>query len=555
MDEGARRQQLFREMRAAGFEADRTRNSGHWFNGTRHVAGRDVSVTVVFLDLEFTRLPAALLRHPQQEAPEVVAHLDRLGGLCFARHGDILLDRYNIPGSVQLCVELIDKGLERALTHQRLQNEIAAEFPQHWGGTTFYYDLPRGDRFAQEPGPAHFVTLEDGRHLLSETRTLPQRFGCGAKATKGLKPNATVIYTERELTFQRGHGRPKNLGEFIAYCTAEGHAQRADIVRLLTKQSPFSGLIFLHAPNGCVGIRVVAQAERPRPGFRAVSNAERIRSSPGACDVARFSGSRADLVHIFERNMHQQTPLTATNITLVGCGTIGSHLAKMLVQSGAGHSGGRLLLIDDQSLEPGNIGRHYLGPIHIAHFKSKALQEELQRSYPDARVVAHTDDALASTSLFAKDALVIDATGEEGVGLALNDHLYNSEVARLHVALFGNGAAAQALLVDGHEYGCYRCLKTPDGRQWRFDPMKSGFAPQEKTAACGEGQFIPYAVAAPATAAGLALQLALAWRSGNPSPRLRTMRIDPEVTRQVGDKNPSKMDGCPACKEREAEAV
>jgi len=205
------------------------------------------------------------------------------------------------------------------------------------------------------------------------------------------------------------------------------------------------------------------------------------------------------------------------------------------------------LLVDNQSLAPGNIGRHYLGPIHIGAPKAEALKSELQRCFPDCEIIAVSNEALGAVGMYNKDDLVIDATGEEALAIALNDHLFGGQAARLHVALFGNGAAAQALLVDGDEYACYRCLKTIDGKQWRYDPMKPGNAPEERAAACGEGNFIPYAVAAPSMAAGVALRLALDWRSGDPSRRLRTLQIDKKLASNIDDKNPKKLKDCPAC--------
>ena len=56
--------------------------------------------------------------------------------------------------------------------------------------------------------------------------------------------------------------------------------------------------------------------------------------------------------------------------------------------------------------------------------------------------------------------------------------------------------------------------------------MKSGITVEQTAAACGEAQYIAYGVAAPAMAAALGLQLVLDWNSGNPGPRLRTVRVE-----------------------------
>ena len=122
----------------------------------------------------------------------------------------------------------------------------------------------------------------------------------------------------------------------------------------------------------------------------------------------------------------------------------------------------------------------------------------------------------------------------------------------LHVRLFGNGAAAQTLLVDGPDFACFKCLKPDHGGNWRFSPLKSGVAATQTVAACGESQYIAYGVAAPAMAAALALQLILDWNNGTPAPRMRTIRIEKKDTQEVADKNPDRSPRCPACGNHQA---
>ena len=139
--EGERARDLFRTLAHKGFRRDRSLRGTYRFTGKLSVVGREVGVAIEFRDLESTRLPKLTLLNPDVEAPEVVAHLEASGALCFARNEDLVLDRYDVGGTALLCLELGRRGLERALTHKRLQGEIAQEFPQHWLGKSFYYDV------------------------------------------------------------------------------------------------------------------------------------------------------------------------------------------------------------------------------------------------------------------------------------------------------------------------------------------------------------------------------------------------------------------------------
>ena len=108
--------------------------------------------------------------------------------------------------------------------------------------------------------------------------------------------------------------------------------------------------LFVNAPNGCVGV----MADASHPNLRAAQRRQGLRgisfvARPEKIRVHRYSGIPLDLPFIFRRNMNRHNPLFGRRIALIGCGTIGSHLAKFLVQSGSGHEGGTLLLLDNQS--------------------------------------------------------------------------------------------------------------------------------------------------------------------------------------------------------------
>lgn len=554
--EGERARDLFHTLAHKGFRRDRTRTGTHRFTGEFSVVGREVGVAIEFRDLEFARLPKLTLLNPDDEAPEVVAHLQASGALCFARNEDLVLDRYEVGGTALMCLELARRGLERALTHKRLQGEIAQEFPQHWFGRNFYHDVAgtahAGAKLYSVPrdGASALLLLADADEKLK--RLVPAKADRGRIAAASRR--AFVFRSDSELTFMPGFRQPRTLEEFLAWLETmvPGGTERA----LKELSSGFPGApvpLFVRAENGCVGISVSANAAplrgaQRREGFRRIA-----RAGAGRIEVERYSGARIDLPAIFGRNMHKQSPLTGRRIALIGCGTIGSHLAKFFVQNGAGHEGGGLLLVDDQSFEPGNVGRHYLGTACVGEWKAEALKRELQRHFAEAHIRAVRADAVGLSASLASYELVVDATGEEGVSLALNHDFVarRREEERtpdvIHVWLFGNGVAGQALLVDGPQFGCFKCLKPDHGGQWRYDPLKSGTAVEQTAAACGEAQYIAYGVAAPAMAAALGLQLVLDWNSGSPGPRLRTVSVEKKATVEVKDRNPPPSDRCPAC--------
>jgi molybdopterin/thiamine biosynthesis adenylyltransferase len=550
-----RAKELFQALSSKGFKRDRTSTKAFRYIGSLKAAGRHVAVSIIFADLEFTCLPVLALVNPEREAPHVVAHLSVAGVLCFARNEDFVLDRYFVGRTALMCLELARRGLERALTHKHLENEIAQEFPQHWLGIPFYHDIITATR-----GPAKLFDLPNRSgfrsFLLADRNDVLKRFVVGKADREKIIASshpAFVFYSKIDLTFNRDFRQPNNLADFLAWLDNVLPNSREAAMRALARHLPPRLVsLFVCAPNGCVGVMLddsspfIKAAQRPQGLHRIIrGNADKI-------DVRRYSGTRIDLRFIFERNMNKRISLIGRRIALIGCGTIGSHLAKFLVQSGAGHEGGTLLLLDNQILEPGNVGRHYLGTTCVGLRKPDALKSEIQRQFPEANILPMSTDAVGFLGSLIGYDLVIDATGEEALSMSINDYFSRCRsdgegTDIVYVRLFGNGAAAQALLVNGTEFACFKCLKPDHSRDWRFNPLKAKVEPAFAAAACGEGQFIPYGVAAPAMAASLALQIILDWNSGVPSPRMRTIRIEKKDTKEIADKNPDRSTHCPAC--------
>lgn len=551
-----RKKELFQALASKGFKRDRSDTEAFRYTGKLSAAGRNLNVEIRFRDLEFTRLPTLTLLHPEKEAPQVVAHLETSGALCFARNEDLVLDRYNVGGTALMCLEMARLGLERALTHKHLESEIAQEFPQHWGGRQFYYDIADNGsgrawlyRAPRENGTdVNFLTDQD-----SKLRRLVPRES-DREPIISSSVSVYVFHCNKQLTFVSGLRRPRTLEEFAKWLETMVPGSAIQAVAELSANFPRApSPLFVKAENGCVGISINSRTGILRGAQRKQGFEHILRRNLDKIHVERYNGTRVDLPTLFGRNMNKQTPLTGRRIALIGCGTIGSHLAKFLVQNGAGHEEGRLLLVDNQSLEPGNVGRHYLGAAEIGEDKADAMKRELIRKFAEAKIRTEIADAKRILPQLTGYDLIVDATGEEALSMSIN-HFFvarRSEGRRnpdlVYVRLFGNGAAAQALLVDDPQFACFKCLKPNHEGQWRFDPLKQGTSVTRTAAACGESQYIAYGVAAPAMAAALGLQLTLDWSSGSPAPRLRTVRIEKRETVEVKDKNPRRLERCPAC--------
>lgn len=538
------------EMVARNFSRNR-RFGDVRYEGMFIVRGRRVSVAVVFPTLHLGQLPKLYLIDHLRDLPDAVAHIEDDGKVCYAREEELVLDPLDPRGSIALCMLKMQEALDRVAKHE-LQDEIAAEFPQHWQGAVVYFDLPLAAKSAYA-----FSVPHCGKTLtvVAESSSRLKRFDIDPRemvVADAAKAPIVLLTTERELTFNRHSRLPNTLAELLVWLAWVAEELPRKLLAGLGEAWPKSGLFFLRAPNGIVGGKVVIPPLLKKATKRSQFLVQQLERQADVIAIQRFVGISLDPSFIYRRNMAGRPNLSGKNIAVVGVGTIGGWLARFLAQSGAGIGGGRLILFDEQTLQPGNLGRHWLSTPYIGVNKAVGARNELRRTNPDCDVTAISESAFDHISTLAGLDLVIDATGERAVSDVLNadflhiDRSRKEVLARLHVWLVGGGVAAQALLVDSSKYACFRCLRATNGDD-RFQILDPKHPAILTPASCGEGSYFAYGVGASAIAAGLAVQMCLDWVNEKPSPRFRTVRINHEAAFQVKDANVGPLEKCPAC--------
>ncbi|MEQ9566819.1 MAG: ThiF family adenylyltransferase, partial [Pseudomonadales bacterium] len=212
----------------------------------------------------------------------------------------------------------------------------------------------------------------------------------------------------------------------IEWTRSLGGESDTDDDRLFGSEAASPPAIVVVGNNGVIGFAPVANAliklAKSRKGFRATSVSRFWRTEADNLQLSKFHGHLSNHLELVSRSLNQLPPLAGKKIALIGCGTIGGYLARMLVQNGAGFSGA-LVLIDNQLFLPENVGRHILGIEFSGQPKSQSLAEYLNRDFPDAELEAITDNIQQCWGQFRGFDLVIDATGMEKVSSALNQHV------------------------------------------------------------------------------------------------------------------------------------
>lgn len=183
--------------------------------------------------------------------------------------------------------------------------------------------------------------------------------------------------------------------------------------------------------------------------------------------VVKSTVERADHLWIHGRDRDfRQKRLRRARVAILGCGSVGAPLARLLAQAGV--SG--LLLVDPDTMHWPNISRHELGASSIDKPKVSELSHEIEQAYPHLEQILWRKEKVGPAGqgfmneLSSYD-LVISTMGNWAAESFLNDMQQNSD--NFPPILYGwvepNVAAAHALLLRGDK-SCLRCGMDDTGR-------------------------------------------------------------------------------------------
>lgn len=146
--------------------------------------------------------------------------------------------------------------------------------------------------------------------------------------------------------------------------------------------------------------------------------------------------------------------LAAARVAIIGCGALGSGIARLLAKSGIGH----FILVDPENLGWENIRRHQLGAGFVGHPKATMLAKALAQENPDiGSTQAHTipvehllrqhRDALGNVDL------IVACTASWSANSMLDDLSMRGGPPVLYAWMEAHAIAAHAVLIlPGHSY-------------------------------------------------------------------------------------------------------
>lgn len=544
-----------RLLTSRGFKCISIRKRVRLFEGFLACLPKPIKVSIEIRDWDFLDYPVIKLHEHPENVSNLLPHVDDANNLCYFAPNSIILDRYNPATAIAQCLDAATEILSKIATDPQYQKqEVQSEFLSYWlldkdvksisvimgpvrkeSTSASYYHIGDAKNSSAIIGDDYkkISSILDALHysLINENK-------CRCLI---LKANNIPIIPESGLF-------PRTIKELFDWLKVWDKKLYNNIQYELEKNKEYLDFKFIsfivNSPVGKIGFGFDLDQIK-RLGYKKKPHLYKqyLHGKGGYRKIFRLHITDLSPSFIHSRNL-SYSDLNNKRIILIGCGAIGGFLAHSLVRLGAGSGEtGSLELIDHDIVGPENLGRHYLGYPALFKDKADALAKELKYQFPLSSIIPKTERVIPSNNIFNSD-LIIDATGMEAVSEMLNEYHVRSSTKSpiLYVWIKGNGEATQALWVDDHKYGCFRCLRDIN-RVERFKLLNN--EPELRFLGCQS--FTPYAVSSPMSAASLAIDMIIDWLKGDPAPRFRTRTNESADIRKLKNQNISRLNGCPAC--------
>ena len=521
-------------------------------DATFEVAGRTMRLRVG-LPRTFPRAPPDVyLLRPRPT--QLLAHCEKkTGWVCFAAREGMAISNRRLDAVVKEAISLAISTLAAA-SEGSSSDEVLRELGSYWQQSADY----AARSFVAADGRVRTVeyTLTAGRVdiIADDVNEARDYFPVAAGGTV-----RTAVYVPLAGSVKDDHidpnefTSPARLRALLADHVADD--SRRELARALKRRSP--RLFLLGFPRGDGRRTLVALRCFPRDGADPLHSAR----SNELIAVERY-----DIGYVRERGGALQE-LEHAHVLVLGCGSVGGHLAVALAHAGVRH----LTLADPDVMSVDNTFRHVLGRTCHGENKAAALANEVRRRVPGVRVEAFelpASDVLDGKHVDVRAvSAVVVAIGDPSESRYLNEALLAADLPVVFAWLEPLGLGGHALATRPRTSGCYECLYSePDGGERlgaRSDFSASGQQFTRDVSGC-DSVFTPYGDLDARRSAELAARscVELLARADSPS-TLMSWKGDPTAFTAAGfttsarwnmsqdqlveSRNAFSSPGCPVC--------
>ena len=547
----------------------------HRYKGDINAHDKIFIVEISFSSDDFIELPVVRVLSWPEGITKVLPHILKNGELCYLDYERIYLDRYDPAYSFYTILENVKRLLISFVVPNTVSfnDDFTDEFVAYWGADSPIFlrsnsskaTLSTFQRFSISAGKD---TSESVIHSSSDqiNKWIDARKGIKDKIIQHNVSVITIKVKSQPRIPLDGIWPPKSSQDVFNWLLEidQGAAQSLmDRVGSALKSNRYI-FVTLLTSSGSVGFLVkyspLLQKKFKRSTMRG-QNGVSVKTTLFSKLAEDQTFLRCRIVdstdkRISSRNQPDGLSLLGKKVAIIGCGTVGGFVAKLIHQAGAGLAGGSengcLAIYDNGYLEPDNLGRHFLDAEYVGENKAKSVAHFLNsRAYSDDVNVKGYNEKISPKSLngLNKYDLVIDVTGNEQFSTSLNHYIHkdSKEMTVLYAWIDLGGLAVRSLL-DDSTGACYRCLRKGVSQKLeeRFPLLPSGQQPPEPISRECSSTYFAYASASSMACASLVQQLAVDYFSKSPSPRFRHLSLTNNVL-HTKHGNPTKLKGCLGC--------
>jgi molybdopterin-synthase adenylyltransferase len=438
------------------------------FEGKLNIVGVGQFSAKVVLPSDFpNKLPEIFL--VESELPRPIAHVFEKGQVCIANTSGVLLDRSNPAGIICESIDRAQEVLRRGLAGES-DPDLLSEILAYWNRRALLKAisivepnstvrpivlsyapnesvLPRGNQMLLAENAMQARSWAERFHVrcLGSVPSfyLPLRRELDPQIALDL-PSPTVFLDQLQHAAD-----PKVWSEFRNWLRRVVLPVTVLISLPLGVERAVFAVEFVTTGKGSKGGAYVFRKGQIRA-------ADEIARTPS---VQRYQIDRFDSDFVLPRG-GADVKLAAKTIVIVGCGAIGSFVAKFLALAGVGG----IRLIDWQVFTNENIHRHLLGADAVGHNKAEELARILSSQFPSTTFEfrdRQVEVLLHKEKDFVLGDELVNATGDETLGLNLNENLRESQIL-LHTWNDPMGIGGHVLATFPGSHGCYECLFVND---------------------------------------------------------------------------------------------
>ena len=389
------------------------------YKSKKYVSGWEFPTSVIISD-QYVELRILFQAAPNLSIPDIFIanpitkplsfpHLESNGKLCVWPSRNIA-DLHNLDYLIELVSDAVE--LLRKSTGGELDEEFLSEFESYWcyhcNDLTHSFSLidphrKQNRRIYCYQLPSRAIVFADNKATLinwldNQGKLPPVGRGKARKARIEKIASSAVIFFDTAIYPNEYPRTASDLFDLIRREYGEEATYVLELVAKSVSQVTVAQpelLLSFNTDNGrcLVGLKfqrnIHSRFNRTAAidGFR-----DRVPFNVLLNRVSNFKVSgklieRADDSWVFGRDSNPgHKRLSEHKVAIVGCGSIGSSISRLLIKSGVSF----LTLIDGECLETANIARHELGFDDNFQSKAKGLEKKLKREFPNTKIESVT---------------------------------------------------------------------------------------------------------------------------------------------------------------------